>query len=71
MGNNIETTHVRTITGDVKPMTVSGPGPMHNGQRLIVVQDESLRCYAARLTPSGFVIVDEPVRLFTGRRGER
>jgi hypothetical protein len=58
-----ESATVRMITGDFRDMEVCGSIPMHKGQRAIIVTNGD-GCFAARLTPSGWVIIDEPVSLY-------
>ena len=62
----METATVQMVTGDLKEMQVCGRIPPHNGQSAIVVTNGE-GCFAARLTPYGWVIIDEPVQLFPVR----
>ena len=59
----MERVAVKMTNGDFTEMEVCGPIPPHRGQRAIVLYNGE-GCFAARLTPRGWYIIDEPVRLF-------
>lgn len=65
MGNEqmTETVVVAMANGSLSKLEVCGPAPPHKGQRAIVVTNGT-GCFAARLTPNGWVVITEPVQLF-------
>lgn len=54
---------VQMYNGDLRELEVCGPIPSHGGQRAIVVTNGE-GCFAARLTPHGWVLITEPVTLY-------
>jgi len=54
---------VQLSNGKMTEMDVCGDIPSHKGQRAIIVTN-GVGCFAARLTPQGWVIITEPVKLF-------
>lgn len=58
-----EVAAVMLTNGDMSEMEVCGHIPSHKGQRAIILSNGA-GCFAARLTPSGWVIIDEPVKLY-------
>jgi hypothetical protein len=61
--NKVEKVSVRMVNGDWSEMEVCGQAPPHNGQRAIVLTNGE-GCFGARLTPNGWVMIDEPMRLY-------
>ncbi len=55
---------VRMTSGDLRQLEACGVIPPHKGQHAIIVRNEDSSCFAARLTPTGYVLIEEPVRLF-------
>lgn len=65
MPKAIEAAMVRMPDGDWHELPVCGRAPKHEGQSVIIVQDSQLQCYAARLGPVGYIIITEPIRLYS------
>lgn len=59
----MEKVTVRMIDGRHSTMEVCGPAPPFQGQKMIVVNNGE-GCFAARLYPDGWVIINEPVKLY-------
>ena len=61
--NRTEKATVQMHNGDLRELDVCGTIPPHNGQRAIIVTNGE-GCFAARLTPQGWVLITEPVYLY-------
>lgn len=58
-----ETIDVEMVGGRISRLKVCGPIPRHKGQRAVVVTNGD-GCFAARLTPRGWLVITEPVTLY-------
>lgn len=58
-----EVVDVEMVGARMSRLEVCGPIPPHKGQRAIVVSNGE-GCFAARLTPRGWIVITEPVSLY-------
>lgn len=63
MSDGLEKITIRMRNGQHSIMNVCGNAPPRNGNR-VVIATSGIGCFAAELTPSGWVIITEPVRLY-------
>lgn len=63
VADDVETAIVCMEDASMKRLEVCGRIPNHKGQRAIIVTDGA-RCFAARLTPHCWTVIEEPVQLY-------